>query len=195
MLNWPTVDCRGDGFYDMSYFLNNSCGVNLKRYVRYKFVDDIVNDVFYNFSRAKEECEKLGSTLWEVLDGEPEWNVFIAKAKELLRSNLWLNVQVVGECDETTNNTVGDPNPPCHLKEASEGHGLEVKWPSSQYSSQYSRLIRDSTSNDEKNQDEKCVFIDKYNNHLWDVHDCASKKFWGLCVKRQCLWPEHQGPE
>jgi len=194
MLNWPSMACRGDGFYDMHYFLNNSCGVNLKRYVRYKFVDDIVNDMFYNFSRAKQECEQLGATLWEVLDGQPEWDAFIGIAKNLLRSNLWLNAQIVGKCDEPLNNTSGEINPPCNQEEASKGHGLEVKWPSSQYSSTYSRLIRDATSIDGK-LDEKCVFVDKNNNHLWDVHDCASKKFWGLCVKRQCLWPEHQGPE
>lgn len=194
MLNWPSMDCRGDGFYDMSYYLNNSCGVNLKRYVRYKFVDDIVNDMFYNFSRAKQECEKLGATLWEVLDGEPEWDALYGKSKELLRSNLWLNAQIVGKCDESLNNTSEEINPPCNQEEASKGHGLEVKWPSSHYSSIYSRLIRDATSID-GDLDEKCVFIDKNNNHLWDVHDCASKKFWGLCVKRQCLWPEHQSPE
>ena len=201
MLNWPSMDCRGDGFYDMTYVLNNSCGENMKRYVRYKFVDDVVNDMFYNFSRAKQECEKLGSTLWEVLDGEPEWNAFIGIAKELLRSSLWLNAKVVGKCDEHLNATEEEPNPPCNLmKEASDGNGLEVKWPSTQYSSKYSRLIRDLTSNNDKDlsknqMGEKCVFVDKSNRHLWDVHDCGSQKFWGLCVKRQCLWPEHQGPE
>jgi len=199
MLNWPSIDCRGDGFYDMTYVLNNSCGYNLKRYVRYKFVDDVVNDVFYNFSRAKQECEKLGATLWEVLDGEPEWNAFIGISKELLRSSLWLNAKVVGECDEHLNATEEEPDPPCNLlKEASEGNGVEVKWPSTHYSSRYSRLIRDLTSNNNdvsKDMGNKCVFVDKSNNHLWDVHDCSSQKFWGLCVKRQCLWPEHQSPE
>ena len=198
MLNWPSIDCRGDGFYDMTYVLNNSCGENLKRYVRYKFVDDVVNDMFYNFSRAKYECEKLGSTLWEVLDGEPEWKAFIDIAKELLRSSLWLNAKVVGECDEHLNVTEEEPNPPCNLiQEASKGNGLEVKWPSSHYFSKYSRLIRDLASNKDMLNEagEKCVFIDKFNDHLWDVQDCSSQKFWGLCVKRQCLWPEHQGPE
>ena len=193
MLNWPSMDCRGDGFTDMHYFLNNSCGVNLKRYVRYKFVDDIVNDMYYNFSRAKSECEKQGSTLWEVLDGEPEWNAFIGIAIELLRPNLWLNAKVVGECDDMQNATMDDPNPPCNQENAFEGRGLEIGWPSSKYPSKYSRLIR-GTEFIERDLNEKCVFVDDSNNHLWDTHDCGSKKFWGLCVKRQCLWPEHQGP-
>ena len=190
-LNYPLLECRGDGFYDMKYVLNNSCGVNVERYVRYKFVDDVTNYKFYNFSRANQECEKLGSTLWEVLDGEPEWDAFIGIAKELLRSNLWLNAKVVGKCDENLD-TIGDDelHPACNQEKAFKGHGLEVKWPSLQYTSKpkYSRLIRGATSMDE-NPDEKCVFVDNKNNYLWDIHDCASTRYWGLCVKRHCFWP------
>ena len=201
MLNWPSHDCRGDGFYDMNYYLNNSCGVNIKRYVRYKFVDDIVHDTMYNFSSAKKQCEHLGATLWEVLDGEPEWSAFIAIAKALLRSNLWLNAKVIGKCD--VNSTIKDvdsnPSPRCNENEASDGHGLDVSWPTTHYHPKYSRLIRgltDAESNDDTlNSDENCVFVDNNNHHLWDTHDCSSKMFWGLCVKRRCLWPEHQGPE
>ena len=100
MLNFPSLDCRGDGFHNMKYVLNNSCGVNVHRYIKYKFVDDVKNYRFYNFSRAKKECEKLDATMWEVLDGEPEWNTFIALAKELERSNLWINAEPVGKCGE-----------------------------------------------------------------------------------------------
>ena len=206
-LNFPAKDCRGDGFYDMTYVVNNSCGVNVKRYVRYKFVDDVTNYtnyIFYNFSRAKQECEKLDSKLWEVLDGESEWNAFIKIADELIRSNLWLNAKVVGKCDENLNTIVeGELPPPCNQEEASKGRGLEVEWPSLYYTSKpkYSRLIRgyvdtfDTSSSIKQNSDQNCVFVDNTNNNLWDVHDCGTEKYWGLCVKRQCLWPEHQGTE
>lgn len=192
-LNFPFMDCRGDGFYDVNYVVNNSCGVNRKRYVKYKFVDDVKNFKLYNFYRAKQECEKLGSTLWEVLDGEPEWNVFIEIAKEFIRSNLWLNAKIVGKCDENKNKLDDELHVPCHQEEASQGHGLEVKWPSFNYTSKpkYSRLIRGTTSIDE-NPGENCVFVDNTNDHLWDIHDCTSNRYWGLCVKRQCV--DH-GPE
>ena len=209
MLNFPSVDCRGDGFYGMSYVLNNTCGANVKRYVRYKFVDDVTNyrfynfsgdqgdldDVrnytFYNFSRAKQECEKSGARLWEVLDGEPEWDAFISLAKELKRSNLWLNAIVVGQCEDL--DTIEAKYSTCKHEEASEGRGLEVKWPSSHYTPmpKFSRLIRGKKS--KKGYEESCVFVDSSNRHLWDIHDCTSTKYWGLCVKRNCLWPEHQG--
>ena len=212
MLNFPSVDCRGDGFYGMSYVLNNTCGANVKRYIRYKFVDDVTkyrfynfsgggredllddirNYTFYNFSRAKQECENSGARLWEVLDGEPEWDAFISLAKELKRSNLWLNAMVVGKCDEL--DTIEAEYSTCKHEEASEGRGLEVKWPSSHYTPmpKFSRLIRGRRSRKE-DEGESCVFVDSGNHHLWDVHDCTSTKYWGLCVKRNCLWPEHQG--
>jgi len=190
-LNLAEFDCLGDGFLDIRYVLNNTCGMNQNRYVKYKFVDDVKNYKFYNFSRAKQECEKLGATMWEILDGEPEWEAFISLATELDRSNLWINAEVVGECDPNIINADDEDPTTCKRQEAIEGHGLAVRWSSSLYAPKFSRLIRGVKKNtDPKDQ---CVFVDNSNNDLWDVRDCASSNYWGLCVKRKCLWPEHQG--
>ena len=121
--------------------------------------------------------------MWEVLDGQPEWEVVIENIKTFSRSNVWLNAKVMENCP-THADKVDLDDLTCKHHEALKGNGLTIKWPSSRYiPSTYSRLIRGVGPNVK----DKCVFVDNNNEDVWDVHECASPRYWGLCIKRTCL--------
>ena len=68
------------------------------KFIKLLFVEDVINDEYYNFQDAKNACIKLESSLWEIADGQPEWDAVIQIAKTLNKSSMWLNA-------ETTNST------------------------------------------------------------------------------------------
>jgi hypothetical protein len=49
----------------------------LRRFFKYKYIEDIEKDQLYNFYQAKDKCHELNSTLWEILDGADEWESVI----------------------------------------------------------------------------------------------------------------------
>ena len=65
----------------------------LFRYLKYRFVDDTLNEELYNFPRVREECRQLNSTLWEILDGRDEWEAVMEMAKDMRRGQLWINAR------------------------------------------------------------------------------------------------------
>ena len=184
----PSVNCTDDGFSEIEYLFNSTCiEGTTKRYLKYKLVDDEETAQFYNYSSAEEECKRLNSSMWEVIDGESEWQVVIDTIKKLSRANVWINANVLENCPNTPIAT-GDNDEfnytTCKHKEAIKGNGLRVEWPSAKYmTSTYSRLIRGSNSN----VGNACVFVDTNNEDVWDVHDCAAPRYWGLCIKRNCF--------
>ena len=187
-LHSPSRNCpANDDFKSLEYDANSVCtGPNTKRYLKYKFINDAKHFRYYNFEHAKQQCEALNSSLWEILDGQPEWNAVMKVAKDKDRTNLWLNAKVVEACPNNENKTEEDiSDDTCKHNEALAGNGLNVQWPSLSYlPSHFSRLIRGVNPND---PDERCVYVDNNNEYIWDVHNCNSARYWGLCVKRTCL--------
>ena len=126
-------------------------------------------------------------------------------AKDMRRGGMWINAKVIGTCDnvyyeteyydyeENMNVTTGrkDHNV-CHERDALKGQGLEIKWPSSVYGyTKFSRLI--SGIDTRETERSHCVYVEQERKHLWMLADCETERYWGLCVKRKCLWPEHIG--
>ena len=64
------------------------------RYLKYRFVDDAMNEELYNFNRVRTECLSLNSTVWEILDGRDEWDSVMEMAKDMRRGQLWINAQI-----------------------------------------------------------------------------------------------------
>ena len=175
----PSVNCSGDDFSELKYLVNNTCLNSKTRYLKYKLIDDTDNYQFYNYSSAYEECQRLNASMWEVLDGAPEWEVVIENIKKIDRSNIWIHAKPTEKCHESENEAKK-----CRHNVALMGNGLGVRWPSVKYiSSTYSRLIRGISSNEEN----QCVFVDKNNEEIWDVSSCSAQRYWGLCVKRNCF--------
>ena len=183
----PSTNCSTDGFSEVRYFVNNTCLTTNKRYLKYKLIDDIDNDQFYNYTSAQKECQRLNASMWEVLDGQPEWQVVIENIKKISRSNVWLSAQVLENCQQNTDGSIQEDDLTCKHNDALKGKGLKINWPLTKFiPDTYSRLIRGFDPNVVK----KCVFVDDKNEHVWDVHECASPRYWGLCVKRTCF-PSH----
>ena len=175
----PTFNCTGDDFSELKYLVNDTCLNSKTRYLKYKLIDDSENYQFYNYSSAYEECQRLNASMWEVLDGAPEWDVVIENIKKFDRSNVWLNAKPIEKCPESE-----DEAKSCRHNDALMGNGLGVQWPSTKYiSPTYSRLIRGISLN----EDNECVFVDKNNEDIWDVQSCSAQRYWGLCVKRNCF--------
>ena len=86
-------DCKDDGFGSV-VFTSNQRGVLLK----YKFIEDSLNDDYYNFDEAVVACRKLGASLWEILYGQEEWYAVMAMARPQKKARMWINAEVVGSC-------------------------------------------------------------------------------------------------
>ena len=146
-----------------------------RRFLKYKYIEDIEKDQLYNFYQARDKCSELNSTLWEILDGEEEWEAVIGMARDKDLTGMWLNARVTGWCPEDRST--------CLETEAEAGFGVSVRWPSSRYS-KYSRLIASPGDADDRN----CVHVDTLADELlWRTHSCLKNGFWGLCVKRYCF--------
>ena len=52
ILNINFRDCKGDGFSVLYYNHTNHAGKVSKRFFKYKYVEDIENDKFYNFHQV-----------------------------------------------------------------------------------------------------------------------------------------------
>ena len=90
--------CIGDKFEQICFNVTESGGGKTNKCIKFLFVEDVINDEYYNFQDAKNACIKLESSLWEIADGQPEWDAVIQIAKKLNKSSMWLNA-------ETTNST------------------------------------------------------------------------------------------
>lgn len=165
--------CKDDGFEPVHYTVTEADGSKKTKFVKIKFVEDTANDEYYNFKGARKECRKLDSDLWEIADGQAEWDAIIQKAKDKKKTFLWLNTN-------TSNSQCPNGQESCRELEALQGKGIPVKWPSFPNST-FSRL--DNAVTDEK----RCVYVDNQNsNLLWRAGSCTSINAWGLCVKRNC---------
>ena len=94
----PKQNCKGDGFEQICYNVTESDGGKTIKCIKFLFVEDVINDEYYNFQDAKNACIKLQSSLWEIADGKPEWDAVIQIANKLDKSSMCLNAQ-------TTNST------------------------------------------------------------------------------------------
>ena len=99
----PTRNCRGDGFSVLYYNHTDRSENVVKRFFKYKYVEDIEKDKLYNFAEAKDKCTELNSTLWEILDGPEEWEAVISMAREKDLTGIWLNAKVTGSCPDYSN--------------------------------------------------------------------------------------------
>ena len=90
--------CIGDKFEQICFNVTESDGGKTIKCIKFLFVEDVINDEYYNFQDAKNACIKLGSSLWEIADGKPEWDAVIQIAKKLNKSSMWINAR-------TTNST------------------------------------------------------------------------------------------
>ena len=182
----PSMNCSDDDFSELVYIVNSTCLNTQSRYLKYKLIDDSESYQFYNYSSAYKECQRLNASMWEVLDGESEWNVVIENIKKLGRSNVWLNANPIETCPKSEDGIQID-GVSCKHNDALIGNGLKVSWPSANHlPSTYSRLIRGFDSKEEGEED-KCAFVDNNNEEVWDVHNCAAQRYWGLCIKRKCF--------
>ena len=167
------LNCKDDEFDQISYNVSESDGSNVTKSIKILFVEDTVNDEYYNFEEAKKVCIALGAELWQVADGQAEWNVLIQIAKMTGRSSVWLNA-------DTTDSKCPENKEVCHQSEAFHGRGIPVKWPSFP-NSNYSRLFTSVTS------EKRCVYVDTQGQELlWKTGSCTSITAWGLCTKRNC---------
>ena len=82
----PSLNCSDDGFSELMYHVTSTCLNTHSRYFKYKLIDDTENYQFYDYWSALKECQRLNSSMWEVLDGESEWNAVIGSIKKLDRS-------------------------------------------------------------------------------------------------------------
>ena len=83
--------CKGDGFDQVTYTILQADGMKINKSIRLKFVDDALNDEYYNFEAAKTKCIELESNLWEIADGQAEWDAVIEIAKKEDKASIWLN--------------------------------------------------------------------------------------------------------
>lgn len=142
-------DCSGD---DFTWSGN----------VKYKFVEDSLEDEYYTFPKAVEACHALDSVLWDVQGGEEEWLRLVAMAQAENKQSMWINGKPVGQCLGT-----------CLEEDALSGRGVAMA------GMNYSRLVNGAS---EDGMD--CVYVDK---HLyWKTGSCITTSAWGLCVKRDC---------
>lgn len=156
-----TESCKEDDF-KLLKFENE---LNEKIYLKYKFLEN--RDTFENIYN---ECKQQGSTMWQVLEGSPEWDKMFALAKAENKTDLWIAADVMGDCVDGYN---------CLETEAEQGNGISVNYPPNE-SVHYSRLHRSPSAG------QNCVFIEDNEPYLWTVDSCFFKKF-GLCVKRNCF--------
>ena len=99
-LFFPARNCRGDGFSVLYYNHTDRSDDVFKRFFKYKYIEDIENDKFYDFAQARDKCKELNSTLWEILDGVEEWEAVISMAREKDLTGIWLNAKVTGSCPD-----------------------------------------------------------------------------------------------
>ena len=82
--------------------------INLDLFWKQSFL--ILRQKFYNLdvryyspTAAAELCQSEGAELWEILDGEPEWEAVLAKVKtdqysEAYEYGIWINGKVKQGC-------------------------------------------------------------------------------------------------
>ena len=167
-------NCQNDGFEQTSYDVTKPDGSKIKKFVKFRFVEDVPNDEYYNFEDAKYACIKLGANLWQIADGHAEWDAIIKIAIKTEKSSMWLNaVTNSSKCPDEKREV-------CRESEAIHGHGIPVKWPSFP-NSNYSRLYNSVT------EDKKCVYVDNQKQgHLWKTGSCTAITAWAPCIKRDC---------
>ncbi|MEI8270635.1 MAG: C-type lectin domain-containing protein [bacterium] len=156
-----------DGFTQLGYTFTDENGKSQDRIIRYKFIDDNVNDEYYVFNSALKACENLDSKLWSIQDGKDEWEAVINMAKNEGKSSVWINGRGIKNCP--------DGSTTCLDAEAAQGKGLDVEWPDNN-NSKYTRLYTNSDG------DNSCIYVDK--QLLWKTGSCGTTSAWGLCIKR-----------
>ena len=144
----------------------------VKKTISLLFIEDEINDEYYNFESGKNECLKINSTIWEISDGQPEWEVVTKFAKKEKKESIWLNAKQTNY--EYPNESDGNQK----FKE-----DIPVIWPSFP-NSNYSRLRFKFTS------EKQCVYINNpdilsnTSEYIWRTSSCTAVTAWVLCVKR-----------
>ena len=102
-------DCQADNFESLTYTFtqNNTSSNQNKRFLKYKFVEDVENDEYYTFDGALNACIDLDATLWGLADGQEEWDSVIGMAKKVGKASVWINGKPVGKCPGTLNQRFG----------------------------------------------------------------------------------------
>ncbi|TRY76530.1 hypothetical protein TCAL_17025 [Tigriopus californicus] len=167
-------DCSGDGFESVDYLIDPSDAESPKAFLAVK-IDAKSSRSVIHFSRALAHCQTLGSEVWQVLDGQPEWQAVMDHALKKNQHSVWIHAIPIEPYS-----TSGDQD---QLKaRAQEGRGLPIRWPQTREPADYSRFIGGDES-------EKCVTVKKNEPHLWELTPCDNRYF-VACVKRHCQEPK-----
>lgn len=164
-------NCTSDHFSLVSYVIDLS-DPESQKYIAIR-IDEKSPRQLFNFSEGLIHCQSLDSKMWEVLDGEPEWNAVMnhTLTEEPDRTAVWLNASPL------------DPNPPpgdeVRLQsEAKAGRGLPVSWGQTQRPAEYSRFIGGDSS--------ECLTVA---GKFWRSTPC-SHRYHVACIKRNCAKPQ-----
>jgi len=154
-------DCSQDSF----------AGVNVgSEYLKYKIIPDSFN--LLSWAGAQKKCEDEGATMWEVMN-EVEWNKIYRILEDKNRNIIWINGKSTAECND----------PQKCKREAGDGNGLPVSWPSNpDEPAEYSKFIG--------GEKDGCMSVNA--DDLWVKINCDDNKQTAVCVKRKCKRPDKE---
>jgi len=132
--------------------------------------------LYFDFYASVKACHELGFELWDIQDGEPEWDAVIDYSKQYhldkIVNGFWINGKAVEKCK------IGVME--C-TKNASNGNGLYIEWPTP-HQNNFSRTYYLN------NVKENCIYYSynsKYNHlNLWEISNCSYFIPLIICVKR-----------
>lgn len=166
--------CDAGGFQPVEYAVVGDDGKPWKRTVWLKFDRNEAEYWYFYHSRSVQHCLGLDAELWDVRDGEEEWNAVVDFARagyqEILDYGVWIDGKVNATCDA--------PVAECTAR-ALAGHGLPITWPTP-HSTNFSRLGF-------KVRGYECVYFDSKDALIWKSVDCSNTSAWTLCVRRGCV--------
>ena len=88
-----------DDFAVANYTIPHADGHPTIQIIKFKFVEDPSTQDLLNFDDAKNACMKLNSTLWEIVDGQTEWDALLPLIKANTSASVWLNGEPKGQCE------------------------------------------------------------------------------------------------
>jgi len=156
------TSCDGDGFTGLNFISK----YNKPFYLKYKILDKDT------FESSYKKCKDLDSNLWQILQGEPEYNAMFNAAKNAGVTDMWIDADPVGDCPGNDYYCLED--------EAAYGKGIQIRYPLSE-KALYSRLYAAPST------DMNCIYSEDVEPYLWETDSCKTTLKTPICVKRNCI--------
>ena len=93
-------NCKDDQYDAVKYLVKDSEGKEQEKFLKIKYT---MSDWYYYQPDAVKACQDSGAELWDVLDGEPEWNAVTSLSQHRAKfdDNVWISGKVETGCPGT----------------------------------------------------------------------------------------------